>query len=642
MLTLQVKPNVGFFGFNMSNGCPNRGFLSALEAAIEQTEAKSEAKLWKRLRKCRESLLLYPLQLPSAEHCKILDGFNAEIVEILLKNLKKPASDKNFLDLSLSPIKNPPSDDVDPDPDLQLAMKLSRESYNDEKSLRKSLSFSPPKAKKVKHVDDVIDLDSDSDSKQDPGDKLINNGVIDLDDDSDNAKEDPVDLDLKIDSDEDDEVNRKKKQEEEDFKLALALNEENFDQETAPQASNSEPILSDTINALFNDSSMSQTPKKSPRRARLKNVFFQDESCEFHPRPSTSKSPSNPRPSTSKSPSNPRPSTSKGIPEDVEIPKSRGIHAISSSDSDNNETLPQKKTPKAKSKVKSPSKSPYTYVRRGPSTMNDVFLQDPVFSFNRKANKVVNKPGKKSKSGGDDSDDGIPVVKKRGGRKKETGSSKVITEDEIPDWVKEFKAKCALEERNKVTSDQHESEFSLNDFEVILIVDNMEVVGATTGKKKNQKAETLAGLSKLGVKFEQRHLNVSDFAWIAKEKNPGFGIKSRELMLPYVLERKRIDDLRSSIMDGRYREQKGRLSECGIPHIVYLVEDFDKQKRFWCRNPEQGQRGFHMKALQTAIISTAAVNKFIVKTTKSHKDTIQYLADVTKHLEVKYNGKLIQ
>ena len=91
-------------------------------------------------------------------------------------------------------------------------------------------------------------------------------------------------------------------------------------------------------------------------------------------------------------------------------------------------------------------------------------------------------------------------------------------------------------------------------------------------------------------------------------------------------------------MDGRYHEQKFRLSECGIPHIIYLVEDFDKQKRFWCRNPEEGQKGFHMKALQTAIISTAVVNKFIVKTTKSHKDSMKYLADVTKQLEEQFRG----
>ena len=43
-------------------------------------------------------------------------------------------------------------------------------------------------------------------------------------------------------------------------------------------------------------------------------------------------------------------------------------------------------------------------------------------------------------------------------------------------------------------------------------------------------------------------------------------------MLPYVVERKRLDDLASSIRDSRYREQKFRLRRCGLPHVIYLAE----------------------------------------------------------------------
>lgn len=53
------------------------------------------------------------------------------------------------------------------------------------------------------------------------------------------------------------------------------------------------------------------------------------------------------------------------------------------------------------------------------------------------------------------------------------------------------------------------------------------------------------------VLFEVRKLNIGDFAWIARCR-----ITNRELVLPYIIERKRMDDLSSSIMDGRYREQK--------------------------------------------------------------------------------------
>ena len=49
--------------------------------------------------------------------------------------------------------------------------------------------------------------------------------------------------------------------------------------------------------------------------------------------------------------------------------------------------------------------------------------------------------------------------------------------------------------------------------------------------------------------------------------------KTRELVLPVIVERKRMDDLASSIKDGRFREQKFRLKKCGLSHPVYLVEE---------------------------------------------------------------------
>lgn len=54
----------------------------------------------------------------------------------------------------------------------------------------------------------------------------------------------------------------------------------------------------------------------------------------------------------------------------------------------------------------------------------------------------------------------------------------------------------------------------------------------------------------MNVAFEMRRLSVGDFAWICRDRD------GRELMLPYILERKRLDDLSGSIQDGRFHEQK--------------------------------------------------------------------------------------
>lgn len=54
----------------------------------------------------------------------------------------------------------------------------------------------------------------------------------------------------------------------------------------------------------------------------------------------------------------------------------------------------------------------------------------------------------------------------------------------------------------------------------------------------------------LQVPFETRRLVVGDFGWMAKPR-PSSAFQ-KELMLPYIVERKRLDDLKSSIIDKRF------------------------------------------------------------------------------------------
>lgn len=57
--------------------------------------------------------------------------------------------------------------------------------------------------------------------------------------------------------------------------------------------------------------------------------------------------------------------------------------------------------------------------------------------------------------------------------------------------------------------------------------------------------------------------------WIARRT---IGTIVEERLLDFILERKKIPDLASSMEDGRYLEQKFRLKKSGIKHIIYLVE----------------------------------------------------------------------
>ncbi|MGH0185818.1 UNVERIFIED_CONTAM: hypothetical protein FKN15_019115 [Acipenser sinensis] len=78
-----------------------------------------------------------------------------------------------------------------------------------------------------------------------------------------------------------------------------------------------------------------------------------------------------------------------------------------------------------------------------------------------------------------------------------------------------------------------------------------------------RKQELVTELRKNGVDFDVRKLNVGDFLWTARERVryiPGQlrAPQARELVLDYIVERKRMDDLCGSIIDGRFREQKAQ------------------------------------------------------------------------------------
>uniref|UniRef100_A0A3Q2NS54 Crossover junction endonuclease MUS81 n=1 Tax=Fundulus heteroclitus TaxID=8078 RepID=A0A3Q2NS54_FUNHE len=110
-------------------------------------------------------------------------------------------------------------------------------------------------------------------------------------------------------------------------------------------------------------------------------------------------------------------------------------------------------------------------------------------------------------------------------------------------------------------------------YEIVLCVDFIE----TTGGSHHRKQELVKELQRNGVNFDVRKLNVGDFLWVAREKVtpvPGQlrAPAGRELVLDYIIERKRMDDLCGSIIDGRFREQKFRLKRCGLRRPIYLVE----------------------------------------------------------------------
>ena len=85
-----------------------------------------------------------------------------------------------------------------------------------------------------------------------------------------------------------------------------------------------------------------------------------------------------------------------------------------------------------------------------------------------------------------------------------------------------------------------------SDSRIVALLDNREV------KDKKDRAHIAEQLLKKGIDCEVRALELGDVLWVVRRPN------KPDLVLDWILERKRVSDLESSIMDKRYTEQKFR------------------------------------------------------------------------------------
>ncbi|GFY55933.1 crossover junction endonuclease MUS81 [Trichonephila inaurata madagascariensis] len=157
-------------------------------------------------------------------------------------------------------------------------------------------------------------------------------------------------------------------------------------------------------------------------------------------------------------------------------------------------------------------------------------------------------------------------------------------------------------------------------FSILLCVDNCETI---SGQGRNKK-QFISELQKCGVEYEVRKLHVGDFLWVARDNfHP-----DKELVLDFIIERKRLDDLAHSIKDGRFREQKFRMKNSGLKNPIYLVENCSGAKYL----------GLPESTLEQAMINTQICDGFLVKKTQGIKESVSYLSIMTKMLRCKYQN----
>ncbi|BFG20369.1 hypothetical protein CerSpe_066430 [Prunus speciosa] len=155
-------------------------------------------------------------------------------------------------------------------------------------------------------------------------------------------------------------------------------------------------------------------------------------------------------------------------------------------------------------------------------------------------------------------------------------------------------------------------------YEVILVLDDREQF-ATQGSRSRRIIENVR--SQFKIKIEVRRLPVGDGIWIARHKH-----LESEYVLDFIVERKNVDDLRSSIRDNRYRDQKLRLLRCGLKKLIYLVEG----------DPNTSEAA---ESIKTACFTTEILEGFDVQRTIGLADTLKKYVYLTQAITQYYNSE---
>jgi crossover junction endonuclease MUS81 len=111
-------------------------------------------------------------------------------------------------------------------------------------------------------------------------------------------------------------------------------------------------------------------------------------------------------------------------------------------------------------------------------------------------------------------------------------------------------------------------------------------------------------------------LGIGDFLWIISSEKRG------TLVLDCIIERKIADDLAASIMDGRYKHQKFRLKNSGLPNIFYMFEGRPTTHSVMSET-----------TLETAVRRTQLKERFKLIRTENILGSLEYLSAMHRAIE---------
>ena len=126
------------------------------------------------------------------------------------------------------------------------------------------------------------------------------------------------------------------------------------------------------------------------------------------------------------------------------------------------------------------------------------------------------------------------------------------------------------------------------------------------------------------IPIEEKNLSLGDFTWIFKDQLDG-----EEYMIDFIIERKTLNDLSASIVDGRYSEQKYRLKNSPYKNTYYLFEGTELNTH--------NNSNLSKDAINTAINNTINIHNIKFFRTLSTKDTVNKLIEIDSNIRKNFS-----
>ena len=157
---------------------------------------------------------------------------------------------------------------------------------------------------------------------------------------------------------------------------------------------------------------------------------------------------------------------------------------------------------------------------------------------------------------------------------------------------------------------------------ILLIIDQREI-----GPNKENFKNEILNISP-EIKIEERLLSLSDFLWIYKDPKTKI-----EYVIDFLIERKTINDLMKSIIDGRYSEQKYRMKKSNFKNLYYLFEGNLNENN----NNNLFYNNINKNSIISAIYNTINIHNINIIKCNSTFDTIMNIINIDKNIKKNFS-----